>query len=78
MVVTINKWGHSIGIRIPKKMANSYNIKEGSDIQLIETEEGILIRAVKSEITYEDLLDSIPENYDNEDLIPNDLESELW
>lgn len=78
MSVTVNKWGHSLGLRIPKDLALKNEITEGTEIELIDTNEGILIRKKQKKMTFEELLAGIPDDYDQENLIPTTLPSEEW
>ena len=76
--LTVNKWGHSLGIRIPSKLAKEKNIEAGSEIEAIDTKEGILLKVVPTKLTMQDILDSIPDGYKDEDLIPNLVGKERW
>ena len=78
MSVTVNKWGHSLGLRIPKDLALKHEIEEGTEIELIPTEGGILIRKKQEKMTFDQLLAGIPDDYQMEDLIPDTLTSEEW
>ena len=42
----LRKWGNSLGVRIPKRLAERLNLHEGSTIELEETDRGILLRTV--------------------------------
>lgn len=78
MVQTVNKWGHSLGIRIPSQLAKNKNITEGTQVEILETQDGILLKARSKNLTMEELLDSIPDDYVPENLLPNTLPSEEW
>jgi antitoxin MazE len=43
----IRKWGNSLGVRIPKRLAERLNLHEGSMIELEETDRGILLRSAE-------------------------------
>ena len=45
MTAWIQKWGNSLALRLPKTLANDANIAEGSRVELVRTEEGVLIKA---------------------------------
>lgn len=63
MLVTIQKWGNSQGIRIPKKILDSLNLKENEVVDINEANGDIIIkRAVKQYST----LDELFEGYDGE------------
>ncbi len=78
MVQTLNKWGNSLGLRIPKSLARENNLEVGDEIQLVSSNEGILIKPKKKDMTAQELLDSIPDDYKMEDLIPGIVGSEEW
>ena len=46
MYATIQKWGNSHGLRIPRKLLESAQLKENDQVDLIRTEHGIEIRPV--------------------------------
>ena len=57
MTTTIQKWGNSLGLRIPKEFARRVDIREGSSISfLIEKDTLILKRSRKQEYTLDGLL----------------------
>ncbi|MBK8777643.1 MAG: AbrB/MazE/SpoVT family DNA-binding domain-containing protein [Saprospiraceae bacterium] len=77
MTVTINKWGHSLGLRLPKDLAAKNDLEIGTVVEFLESPDGILIRKKSKEVTLKDIIDSYPKDYDPIELIP-DLPSELW
>ena len=57
MTTTIQKWGNSLGLRIPKEIARRVDIREGSPISFsIEEDTLILKRSRKQEYTLDGLL----------------------
>ena len=65
MDIQIKKWGNSLALRIPQKIAELSNIKENSTIEL-QVKEGTIILKAK-ELKLEDLLSQItPENLHKE------------
>ena len=47
MSTTIQKWGNSLGIRVPKAIADQLNLKNGSEVEF-DTANGVLtIRPVR-------------------------------
>ncbi len=77
MNVTIRKWGHSLGIRIPSIIAKKYNFSEGSTVEIIE-EKGKLIITPGSnrlELLLEGINDS---NIHNEVSTGKPAGKELW
>lgn len=41
MTVTAQKWGNSIGVRIPFKLADKYGIVKGTELSIRDTKNGI-------------------------------------
>lgn len=39
----ISKWGMSLGLRIPKELAQKYNFKDNGEVTMIPEKEGIKI-----------------------------------
>ena len=68
--VTISKWGNSLGVRLPKQIAEKAGLKAGSKVEVELCEEGtITIKLVPFRPRYElhELLSQIsPENRHSE------------
>lgn len=47
METNIQKWGNSLGVRLPKHITENRSLKVGSRVVVSETEKGIVITAVK-------------------------------
>lgn len=47
METNIQKWGNSLGVRLPKSIAVNKSLKEGSRVVVSETKTGISIEVVK-------------------------------
>lgn len=44
MYATIQRWGNSQGLRIPKVLLDAFGIRENDRVELIQTEDSIQIR----------------------------------
>ncbi len=77
MSVTINKWGHSLGLRLPKDIAAKNDLEVGSEVEFIDSKHGIIIRKINRKLTLAEIVKSYPKDYNPEELIP-DLPSESW
>ncbi|WP_106495182.1 AbrB/MazE/SpoVT family DNA-binding domain-containing protein [Lentibacillus sp. Marseille-P4043] len=55
MTVTAQKWGNSIGIRIPFRLADKYGIVKGTELDIRDTKNGIELTP-KEKPTLDDLL----------------------
>jgi antitoxin MazE len=58
--VKVSQWGHSLGFRIPRGVADSLNIQAGDILELSPAEEGVLIKKTSAGKRYclADILDS--------------------
>lgn len=63
MSTTAQKWGNSIGVRIPSAIAKQYKVKEGSRIEIIAAKDGIILKPITNKPTLEELIKKCtPEN----------------
>lgn len=49
METHIQKWGNSLGVRVPKEIAERASLREGSRVRVRETETGVMIEVVKKQ-----------------------------
>ena len=56
MSAKVQKWGNSLGIRIPQRLTKKYNLVNGSQIEIQDDEQGILLKPVNHEYTLDELL----------------------
>ena len=76
MDIQLKKWGNSIGFLIPHKIAESFGFDENSIIELTESK-GVLLIAKKQEtLTLDELLSSIPKDFQYPDDVCDFVESE--
>jgi antitoxin MazE len=62
MRTRVNKWGNSLGLRIPKTYADEINLKENASIEMIMQEGTLLITPVtEREWTLGELLAGVTE-----------------
>jgi antitoxin MazE len=62
MVLKLNKWGNSLGLRIPSRLAARYKLVDGVAVSLEATEEGILLRPIKQQLDLDYLLTGMTED----------------
>lgn len=63
MTTTAQKWGGSIGVRIPQKIAQKYGVVNGAKVKVTEDGENIILKPVKGKPTLEELIAKCtPEN----------------
>lgn len=48
MYATIQKWGNSQGLRIPKALLDAVGLRENDRVELVKNEDGIQIKRVVS------------------------------
>lgn len=56
MTTKAQNWGNSIGVRIPQKLAKKYGVVNGTEIQITENKEGIVLKPITNDPTLEELL----------------------
>ncbi len=61
MKATIQKWGNSLGIRIPSHMAKDLSLKNGSSVEILEEDNRIVIQP-KNKKSLQDILELITED----------------
>jgi antitoxin MazE len=44
MTAVIRKWGNSLALRLPRALANEARITEGSQVELVHSDEGVLVK----------------------------------
>lgn len=60
MKTTVQKWGNSLGLRIPKAFAKEAAVHEGSRVDLSIVDGELVVRPIPSTAyTLEDLLDQV-------------------
>ena len=63
MKTKLQKWGHSLAVRIPKSFVNTINVKEHDEVELIIEDNQIIIKPVKYKFDIDELVSKI--NSDN-------------
>lgn len=76
MFANVAKWGNSLGVRIPRSIADQLGISEGTPIDLIIEDNHLLIQKV---YRLESLLAKItPENIHSEIDTGSSIGGEVW
>lgn len=44
MFTTAKKWGNSIGVRIPFKLAQKYGIENGTELKIHDSQDGMMLK----------------------------------
>ena len=64
MKIQLRRWGNSLGLRVPQKIAQNYGLDENSLVELTETSEGIMIQKRNRVSSLDELLSSIPDDFE--------------
>ena len=62
MVTSVKKWGNSLGIRLPKSIADEVLVNEGTNLKISVIDGAIQLTKYDNEITLDDLLVLINSN----------------
>ena len=80
MYLTIQKWGNSLALRIPKAVARQVNVRKGSRLDMSLASNKIILRAMDvKEYRLSDLLEKIhKKNLHGEISFGRPLGKEVW
>ena len=76
MEIELRKWGNSIGLRIPSKVAQSWGIDENTVVELTEAGDKLIISKKQAVPTLDEMLASIPEEFEYPDDVADFVGSE--
>lgn len=63
MDIQLKKWGNSLGLRIPHRLAESFGWDENSTVEILEADGALVIRKKATALTLNELLNSIPADF---------------
>lgn len=79
MKTKVAKWGNSLALRIPRELASSHRLEEGSSVEIIEENGGLRLRPVAKRPSLEELLQGITkENLQEEFNVGTSRGKEVW
>ena len=80
MVTKIQKWGNSLGLRIPKSFAKEAGVEEGAEVDITLEDGNLVIRPVRSmRYTLSDLVSEIREDNIHDETDTGDaMGREVW
>jgi antitoxin MazE len=79
VITKVQKWGNSIGVRIPKAIAQDAEIQEGASVELRVEDGRLVIVPVRRKYTLAELVSKItPENCHPETDWGPPLGKEIW
>ena len=76
MKIELRKWGNSLGLRIPSKIAQTMGLDEHSTVELNQADDNTLILKKKQAIDLDELIASIPDNFAYPDDVQDFVNSE--
>lgn len=68
MVITIQKWGNSLGIKIPKAILSSVNWKEGDSLTFRTENNKIILEPVTKRKNIKELFEGFDGNYETKEI----------
>ena len=85
MTTTLQAWGNSQGLRLPKAIITALNLQSGSklEIELTPKKDAIIIKAaapakIRGRHRIEDLAAAMPKNYSAEEFVWKTQGREVW
>jgi len=80
MVTKIQKWGNSLGLRIPKSFAEEIGVKEGFSVNIILEDGQLVVRPLQKEkYQLSDLLSHVGEENIHKEISTGDaVGREIW
>lgn len=63
MTIKIARWGNSLGIRIPKQIAEQVQLNEGDEIEISTDKNKLILIPQKKKYTLEELLDGMSDEH---------------
>jgi antitoxin MazE len=59
MFVQISRWGNSLGLRLPRSMAEQIGVGAGERVEIVAEGDRLIVRAAKPRWTLDDLLQNM-------------------
>ena len=63
MVATIQKWGNSQAVRLPKTLLESLNMGENDQVKILSRDDEIVIKKIRRHRTLKERLEGFDEDY---------------
>jgi antitoxin MazE len=78
MEAVVQKWGNSLGIRIPRNLALEFHLKNGTPVDITEEDDRIVIRPRIAK-KLKDMLDAIDDKNTHEEIkVSGKAGKEIW
>ena len=59
MQVRVSRWGNSVGLRIPKELAEQFGLVDGTQIEMRAERDGLMLSPARPRFKLEDLLEGM-------------------
>ena len=66
MKTKIQKWGNSLGVRLPKNITHQKDLREGAGVSIVIKNDQIVIEPVRKEVSLSSLLSKITDENTHE------------
>lgn len=67
-MTTVQKWGGSLGVSIPKHLADKFGVEKGSKVEVSADDKGIFVKPVEDVPTLDELMSRITEENQHEEI----------
>ncbi|WP_010531722.1 AbrB/MazE/SpoVT family DNA-binding domain-containing protein [Lentibacillus jeotgali] len=67
-MTTVQKWGGSLGVIIPKHLADQFGVEQGSKVEVSADRNGIFVKPVNNTPTLEELMSQITEDNQHDEI----------
>ncbi|MFY8092844.1 MAG: AbrB/MazE/SpoVT family DNA-binding domain-containing protein [Niveispirillum sp.] len=79
MLVAISKWGNSLGLRIPKGVAEDINLQDGMSVDVRAVDGAIIIKPAPQKVTIDTLMQSYRPEHRHQDIdLGGPVGKEIW
>lgn len=82
MDIQLKKWGNSLGLRIPERLAESFGWNENSTVEMLEVDGALVIRKKAVAASLDELLASVPDDFrysmDEDDFVNSGPKGQEW
>lgn len=79
MLVAISKWGNSLGLRIPKGVAEDINLQDGMAVDVRAVDGAIVIKPAPQKVTIETLMQNYRPEHRHQDVdLGAPVGKEVW
>lgn len=78
MSTTIQKWGNSLGVRVPKEFADQMDLHEGSEVEFHQEDGRLIVEPVRNRYDLDELVNEITDENRHEEQTAGRAGREAW